>query len=759
MMTPRADQKRKLDAMLAAGRLSVEQHAELATLLAQVSPPRAPLATRAADLGDYLRTDGVLRAALYTLLTAILLLFTPYTHQLDEIKTALLFAVAPVLLLIALPSINFTSFRRRPSVPLLWLGAFVASNVLSFLLNLHTWRLGERLLWFSFALYGIAFLFAQFLDTPRKLRSAVRVFVLLGLGTAGIGLLMYQGFLWTAIYGWMNSHMAASPWTTLAYTLKMSSGEFMYSTILNSDFLAVFLVLLMPLTLASALIEERQGWKAVSLAAFALMALCLGYTKEWLTAYYGIAAVTIFVLVAARYVVPRLWEAVPRRALLTAAVIFVGILIVALVFVHAIPETALSHQLRSSRRVLWSGALGVWLHGDTGLTALNWKSLVLGSGPGSFAFYFPLYRPGNFYDYAVNNVTSSAHNYFLDLLCNNGLLGLSLFLAFAVALVRAGWHQITRSTDAAARVYQAGLLVGVCSGLVMLFSSPANQWTVVGCFFWALIGLMIAAQRTYTEETVRAMRQAHFKFTMPERWSMPALKLALASCALVFFVRSSPQGIDYWRAAVYNSDGLKYMDAAQDKPSDSGAEMLRKAEHLFNLAIQYNPTFATSYYKLGNVQNSLGDTDAAIHTYEKLNGIYPNYSELHLNLMIMYYVKYSGAKDPEEKYRLLRKSAGEATAAAGQSDKPNIQSICGDTFRELAKLEQDRGNTAERIALLTKARNCYRQVIEVNSTLAEVRGEKKKKLPAALQHIDEINKELETGANDKSSASAAVLQR
>ncbi len=55
---------------------------------------------------------------------------------------------------------------------------------------------------------------------------------------------------------------------------------------------------------------------------------------------------------------------------------------------------------------------------------------VVGGGPGSFRNLFPNHRSPDYFLYDISNVTLFAHNYFVDVLCETGLVGFAVFMTF-----------------------------------------------------------------------------------------------------------------------------------------------------------------------------------------------------------------------------------------------------------------------------------------------------------------------------------------
>ncbi len=83
---------------------------------------------------------------------------------------------------------------------------------------------------------------------------------------------------------------------------------------------------------------------------------------------------------------------------------------------------------QNMRVQLWSAALQQWK-----------LEPVFGTGSGTYLYYGRMFRATQMQDDPVR-----AHNDYLDLLAEYGLVGVALFLAFFVLHLRAGWRSLTR---------------------------------------------------------------------------------------------------------------------------------------------------------------------------------------------------------------------------------------------------------------------------------------------------------------------------
>ncbi|MBX7244124.1 MAG: hypothetical protein K1X53_01420, partial [Candidatus Sumerlaeaceae bacterium] len=391
-----------------------------------VTPSRefAPAAHAAAPAAASDRAHNFILTAALTLYGLIVFSFTPYTHQLDEIKWSLFLTVPSLLLAAGVFVVDPLLLRKPGALPLrlLMLAAFVMG--LSLLIN-SRYRLTETpALLFQFGGLAFTWIIACHGAAPRRSAGIAVALVAIGLGTAILGMLFYHGGL-SLVYDAIKSGTPSAswrPWALLAYTL--SETRVMYSTILGADFYAQFLVGLIPLALVLMAWPGGLGIRLLGGSAFLAMTHCLLMTSYiWICVLGLCLAVIALALLLFRGGRGRFDEMLPRAGLVGALV-----LCVCAVAYFAVLNWARSWSHGFSPPWLfgiWKVVVPVWLHGwSPNSESINWVSLLFGVGPGGFRIAYPLYRAPDFFDHGINSVTPTSFNIILDTLCEYGLVGL-----------------------------------------------------------------------------------------------------------------------------------------------------------------------------------------------------------------------------------------------------------------------------------------------------------------------------------------------
>jgi tetratricopeptide (TPR) repeat protein len=513
----------------------------------------------------------------------------------------------------------------------------------------------------------------------------------------------------------------------------------MYSTILNSDFFAAYLVMTIPLSLSMFFVEDRVRFKAIAVATFLLMNVCLVFTNSN-DSFMSMILITYPVYFLLGFT--HLKELnLSRRVLVTffsgsAMLLATGLLLM-------LPKLQQTWDFKAAalegRKVLWLGGFWPWLYrNDPSMQNLDIVSILFGTGPGGYRFYFPVFRRADFFDNQINNVTTFGHNYYIDILCEFGIAGLLLFLVFYGRVLYDGVRQVLRTGNHAHRFYQTACVAGLSGIALQNFFSPNNRWAVCGMVFYAMFGLSMGLHQIDNPGEERPTDA-----TSPRPGPFVA-KIFLGLLAGLFLFRSVPQGFSHFQGAMANGRGLTYMEIAERYEGAKQTQWLQMARDSFEEAIRLNPTFATSYYKVAHVYNQLGQIDKAIEKYEALERYNPNYSEIHLNLGIMYSVK-SGDLSGAAQLKLIQKAYKEIKEGARQELKPNVQWIAGTIGHQLADLYEELGDNLKTDAGLTEGaaspnkdgnelalelrneiKQYYRNIVTYKPQLEEFRMERKK---------------------------------
>lgn len=196
---------------------------------------------------------------------------------------------------------------------------------------------------------------------------------------------------------------------------------------------------------------------------------------EWISGW-GPAFVVVFFLT---------WLKSKRAALL---LVLIGVIAVGLRYDYYYSKIILQSQNEDFNRFwLWRTIIF-----DLTLTKAD---ALLGSGPAGYAPYFQTYYP---------NLGMSAHNNYVDIIAETGLLGIFAFLWLLFAIFRSGWEQRNSMPNPFLTAFNNGVLAGFVG---MLSAMMLNDWFVPfvyntgisafdwNVYAWLLVGTMVGLKR------------------------------------------------------------------------------------------------------------------------------------------------------------------------------------------------------------------------------------------------------------------------
>jgi len=676
-----------------------------------------------------------------TAFVLIVYLFTPFTHNLDDIKVTLQYVLAPIVWGFFAVALWRGHIRRIHPVIALSLAAFLLIMLLATIFARFPWRAWHEM-GFELTILAPFLVVAGTSTNERRFRNMCLFYFLVGAGTSVLGLFHYfggVGLLFQAFYP--KPPRSITPLYTLLYTLRQNND--MLSTILNRDFYAAYLVMIAPMGVALALDYRDWRAKAFFLLAFFLMSVCimLAFSKDSYMALF-----LMFVIFTALFAARRDWSVVPKPLWwvwgIGGAVLFATVL-------WAVREKFYALRWESyvsvmSRKVIWGGAVGIFFDLTRPLGVFV-KYLLLGGGPGAFYLTFPLYRDPNYHLYEISNVTLFSHNQYLDLLCEEGILGFTAFMIFLGAVLWLLLREAWRKTDHPMNVYQIAIFASVAGVSIQNIFSPNIRWTVCGFNYWFLLGLAVAGSHITFSKDYQERIEKFYEFSPRLR---KTIAVAFFVFALVFEAVSIPYGLIRFNAAKNNNDGLvklsvfsQYCNALmgprkgdsslRDETRRIGLETIEK----FLRAIKWEPCFITSYYKLAHVYSRMAASVArdsqeraefwnkAKATYDQLIRYAPDYSEIHLNYGILGRVFYAETGRAEE----LAGSLLAFHKAAKMSNKLAVQNYYKETLEIAANLAATPPYEPAKVAL-------FEQTLE--KLLAE---KKKKKEPSEKDQLAKLH--------------------
>ena len=267
-----------------------------------------------------------------------------------------------------------------------------------------------------------------------------------------------------ALYGfwqYMHPELLSASWldTDMFSTITTR----VYSTLANPNVLGTYLLLVIPLA-AAMMITSPGAWKKLVYGVILVMLIvCLAMTYSR-GCYLGIlvAAAVFLLLLDRRFLIP--------------------MIIVLLLCPFILPDTIitrftsigdLSDSSTSYRVYIWIGVLAMlkdyWFCG-------------IGPGEDAFALIYPQYE--------LSTVTAPhAHNLFLQITCDTGIVGLVIFLGMLVSFFRSMCTALKKETHKDAKVFQIAIIASVAGFLVEGLTDYTFYNYRVTFLFWCILGI------------------------------------------------------------------------------------------------------------------------------------------------------------------------------------------------------------------------------------------------------------------------------
>jgi len=233
------------------------------------------------------------------------------------------------------------------------------------------------------------------------------------------------------------------------------------------------------------------------------------------------------------------------------------------------------------------------------------------------------------------------------------------------------------------------------------------------------------AERWHEESTAGVRRRVARMSPRQRRWRTAALVAALLvwvnplPLSHPFLFSNLGYGVRYFAGAKHNNTGLMYTQSQRPK----------EAIDEFNAAIEWNPTFITSYYKKAHAQNMQYNQQGSKDTYDELMKYAPDYSEIHYNLGVINRVLSESLErdamskvDPDQRREMIEKAREDLAAsleqyakAAEMSNKVSIQYAYGQALQKSASVAP---TPEQRQELLRKAAEVYDRMHDLKLTVA-----------------------------------------
>ncbi|MCD5397684.1 tetratricopeptide repeat protein, partial [candidate division NPL-UPA2 bacterium] len=368
-----------------------------------------------------------------------------------------------------------------------------------------------------------------------------------------------------------------------------------FSTFVFPPALAGYLVILLPLAI-TLLIFTRGRWsKVLPGLALATGVLCLYFTHSkggWGIFIFSLPLLA-FILAGRRH----------RRWMFLLFFVAIGLFLI-LVLSGIAPYVELRGLIASFnvRVEYWRAGLGMLRDFP-----------LFGSGLGTFGSIYAMYKlPGA-------EETRMAHNNYLQIWTETGILGITSFLWLWGAFLRAGWKTIKDGGQGRGDGKRRGLVVGCYVGVMafLIHSLVDFGFYVPGIatYVWLFMGMVLVTRpnsklHSYAFNPLNGREQVsadgcrqvrNYKLITPFARIVVAIVIILATVFLMMTVRRPLVAERYFQ----KSSAYLHQEAVEE------------AVEYLNKAIQMNPRKGAYRFRLGSIYQRKGLLNKAISQYRK----------------------------------------------------------------------------------------------------------------------------------------------
>jgi O-antigen ligase/tetratricopeptide (TPR) repeat protein len=517
---------------------------------------------------------GGIFAGLLALVLGVPIICSPYTQSnVFLIKTVFLQSLVFALFLFWCGR-KFLAREPASPIPLkIPMASFLALGVIWLVFSSFRYAVFEELLRFA-SFFLLFVLIIEEVRGERRMSLLIDSVLLVTIVTSLYGVLQRLGY---PLFDWIPGH----------HTRVMSS----YG---NPNFFGTHLVGVIPLLLVLSMVSKGRR-KLFSALALILALACLLFC-ETRSAWIGFAFSLVFLA----------FMALRTRMFRFGFKTLLPLLGVLLVFVLLL---LLSQDMIAGRiSQLWSP------HGSVLMRIHTWEvtldmikaSPIFGTGLGTFQIFFPGFRYLGFEsDVRIGNVLH-AHNEYLEIWAEMGLVGLAVFLWLVVSFFR---YTLRNRREGQDGLIALGLISGVAGVLVDSLFSSSMRWTGPAFTFWLLFGLAVATTGPEEASLGREGRRPRGNLA----------RAAVISVVVICSILIARWHIRKYSANVHVGKGLAFLEGG------SRAEAISE----FKKGLTGNPRSVNALYLLGCLKVEEGDFPAAEEWFRRVERLSPDFANIH----------------------------------------------------------------------------------------------------------------------------------
>ncbi len=390
----------------------------------------------------------------------------------------------------------------------------------------------------------------------------------------------------------------------------------------NPDYLAGYLVALIPLTLTLLFIQGGiKRFLAGTVLILQTVAMILTYSRGgWVSLF-----ITLLVLLSCLTYInwmrdPVLFRPVISLRMAISLLTIVMCFAIFLVFLFWNEITAALYRLSQLEKGVSVATRPYFYRGALAMIAAK---PLFGHGIGTFAIHFPEYRPTELATYLPFKefYVDHAHNEYLEITSETGIIGLILYALILFLMTRSMWKTILQNRTRS-NLILLGFWAGIVGILIHNLFTVTLRYTPTAFLLWSFLGMILGKSETLLPDQVRWKKKIAFAFV----FLLPLFSPLVMTASTRYYVG------DYLIRSSY--DFLGKVNPKQTMISNR--KRLEKALILLHKGERLSPDQVRTHFWIGLTYYHALDYQQATEAYIKLDRLQKDFTSTCLNIGISY---------------------------------------------------------------------------------------------------------------------------
>jgi len=390
-----------------------------------------------------------------------------------------------------------------------------------------------------------------------------------------------------------------------------------YSTFGHPNFLAGYLVGIIPISLGLSLTVSSPIKRKLLFLSLILQVLCLFLTLSRSGFLSLTSSLSLFIFIGFYHKKIKLSSFRNIKVHYHKIFLFVALLIVISALILNIPKIEIS---RLTSLFTPSINNSVWLRVLEFKGTLNAiiENFLFGTGPGTFSIYFPDFQTQDFSKVVIerDEFLRHAHNEFLEVWAETGFFGVVTFLGIIISSLYIGFRHLKSNKLDAYFFLLLGILSSIIGITIQMTFSISFRFIVTPLIFWSFLGTINGLEISTVSKTVQT--KIRYKRTV---------YIISIGISLLFLTYSLLNGRSSLEAEKEYSVGLKHVNNGN---YHEGLKHLNRSVELHNRKPEY-------FYKKGALEMDLKKWENAVKSFSRLNALHPNFFHVNYNLSLCYF--------------------------------------------------------------------------------------------------------------------------